>query len=130
MEAHFPDDATWRLAVPKSLQAAVYEGTRERPSYYRRHTDATRGARLCANNPRRLTCILYLNPAWDGEKHGGALRVYHPHANPERYVDVQPIAGRLVVFDSTIVEHEVRPTYGTRWALTMWAGFDENRHSV
>lgn len=47
-------DSSWRLTVPTALQAAVYDGSKERPSYYRRHTDATRGARLSRRNPRRL----------------------------------------------------------------------------
>ena len=77
------------------------------------------------------TCILYLNPGWDVERDGGALRVYYPDdrmprtglgAPREPYLDVSPVAGRLIVFDSRRVEHEVRQTYAARWALTLWAG--------
>ena len=66
---------------------------------------------------------------------GGALRVYYPaegsavhgpaaapvDEEAERFVDVAPLAGRLVIFDSRRVAHEVRPTYGERWAVTLWA---------
>jgi hypothetical protein len=42
-------------------------------------------------------------------------------APPQRQVlDVSPRGGRLVVFPSREVLHEVRPTSVTRWALSIW----------
>ena len=120
-------DRSWRLRVPTRLQAAVYDGSCERPSNYRRHFDATPDNRMGRRNPRRLTCILYLNSGWDVARDGGALRVYYPRApgeTVERHLDVAPVAGRLVLFDSRRVEHEVRQTFAARWALTLWAGVD------
>ena len=122
-------DRSWRLRVPTRLQAAVYDGSRERPSHYHRHYDASHDIPMGRRNPRRLTCILYLNSGWDAARDGGALRVYHPKrageaAADERHVDVAPVAGRLVLFDSRRVEHEVRQAYAPRWALTLWAGVE------
>ena len=107
--------------MPDQLQAAVYDGSLEHPSYYRRHLDAYARAKSSARNPRRCTCILYLNAeGWDVGRDGGALRVYHP-PDGERHLDVAPLCGRLLLFDSTTIEHEVRHTYSQRWALTLWA---------
>ncbi len=36
------------------------------------------------------------------------------------HLDVLPMAGRLVVFMSGAVEHEVMPTFQPRCALTAW----------
>ena len=35
-------------------------------------------------------------------------------------MDIFPEGGRLAMFFSDLIEHEVRPTYGARFALTMW----------
>lgn len=36
------------------------------------------------------------------------------------YTDVAPLAGRLVIFRSRTVLHEVRPSYAKRTALSLW----------
>jgi SM-20-related protein len=63
-------------------------------------------------NDRILTAIYYLNEGWS-EGDGGCLRVHSAQlpsdAPPESdTVDVQPLADRLVMFRSDVVEHEVR----------------------
>jgi SM-20-related protein len=77
---------------------------------YARHRDAFRG-----RNERRVTAIVYLNPAWEPE-HGGQLRLHiggEPH-------DLEPRGGRLVVFLSEAIEHEVLPAQAIRYAATAW----------
>ena len=85
---------------------------------------------------RRVTSILYLNESEWPAAHGGALRVYHPqrpssntHAldradsvtiSDSTWLDVFPQGGRLVIFMSGAVEHEVLPAYAPRVALTAW----------
>ena len=49
---------------------------------------------------------------------GGALRITEPHTNNQ--TDVYPQAGRLAMFYSADVPHEVLPTFGDRHAITMW----------
>ena len=47
----------------------------------------------------------------------------HPNgqaAEASHHLDVLPMAGRLVVFMSGAVEHEVMPTFQPRCALTAW----------
>ena len=41
-------------------------------------------------------------------------------AEEEEWVDVQPDGGAVIVFMSGAVEHEVRPAYRPRVALTAW----------
>jgi SM-20-related protein len=111
-------DARLQLTVPTNVMVACYDGNAEREKYYRRHFDGG-----SAGNPRRLTCIIYLNPAWDAERDGGCLRAYLPGggAGGDAHRDIAPVGGRLVLFDSVTVEHEVRPAYARRSAMTLWA---------
>lgn len=106
--------AGWRLAVPRTFQAAVYPGSQARPASYCRHVDGN------PTNRRKLTAILYLNERWDADSYGGCLRAYLPGGGGA-YTDIEPRGGRLLLFDSTAVEHEVLPTFRTRMALTLWA---------
>lgn len=76
---------------------------------YVRHLDAFPG-----DDNRRVTAIVYLNPAWT-EGDGGKLRLF-----VEPPVDVEPRLDRLVVFRSGLLEHEVQPAHAERWALTAW----------
>jgi hypothetical protein len=39
---------------------------------------------------------------------------------PEGYIDVEPIAGRCLVFLSGAMDHEVRPSFADRVAVTSW----------
>jgi hypothetical protein len=34
--------------------------------------------------------------------------------------DVYPMSGRLAIFYSSLIEHEVMPTFGDRHACTIW----------
>lgn len=94
---------------------------------YERHRDGFPSAGLQDEDEgegpmwRRVTAILYCNsPAWS-EVDGGALRLYSPApTDGGGSVDVLPVAGKLVVFMSGAVEHEVLPVYSPRVALTAW----------
>ena len=77
--------------------------------HYVRHCDALQG-----EDNRRLTAIVYLNPEWI-EAHGGKLRLC---LDPP--VEIEPTLGRLVVFLSEKVEHEVLPSMANRLAATAW----------
>ena len=83
------------------------------------HDDGNHDGRT-SSNKRKLTAILYLNEDWDASRDGGCLRAYLPGRDGE-YRDIEPKGGRLLLFDSTAVEHEVLPTFRTRMALTLWA---------
>lgn len=76
---------------------------------------------------RRVTAILYLQEDWR-ENLGGSFRAHA--VRPERddpppadYVDVLPEGGSLILFRSDM-PHEVLPTHGQRFALSMWCHAD------
>jgi hypoxia-inducible factor (prolyl hydroxylase) len=114
------------------VMLACYPGGDAR---YTRHLDASKSCR------RRLTLLVYLNPGWQPE-HGGQLRLHLPSSSGGAALkvarDIEPIGGRLVVFQSRTLEHEVcvlqarvvlssqayriqvLPSHHMRFSLTMW----------
>lgn len=80
-------------------------------AYYRKHLDSYGGS----DNPRVVTCLLYANPDWHKED-GGALQL----DLDDGPLVVEPLAGRLVIFLSRQIWHQVLPSSATRYALTMW----------
>jgi len=109
-----------------SVQLGMYKG---RGEGYRRHKDAfpksiAATSATAGSEPiqRQLTWLFYLNdPA---SIQGGSLRVYDPFSSTAPsscpFLDIAPLAGRLVVFNSTLVEHQVLPAFKPRVALTFW----------
>lgn len=69
-----------------------------------------------------MTAVLYGNDAqWDAAVQGGALRCYNEEDHTGgTWRDVAPIGGRLVLFWSTKLLHEVLPAFAARYALTLW----------
>ena len=84
-------------------------------SFYKRHLD-----QFHAVPHRIVTIILYLNDSWT-EADRGQLRMYFPQEDgSERVEDVLPLGGRLVVFLSEEIPHEVLPTHKERISITGW----------
>lgn len=79
-------------------------------SFYKRHLDQFK-----QDDHRKLSVICYLNKDWK-EEHGGQLRMYLP----DRSLDILPLAGRLVIFRSDQIEHEVLPATRLRLSITGW----------
>ena len=77
---------------------------------YVRHVDQS-GTR----QHRQVSVVLYLNPHWRPAD-GGHLRFF----DAEGYIDIEPIAGRLVYFLSAGREHEVLTTRTDRWSIAGW----------
>lgn len=77
---------------------------------YQRHLDQFKG-----RNNRMISCVLYLNKDWVPEQ-GGELKIYLP----EGELLVEPLAGRMVLFKSAEIEHEVMATTANRYSLTGW----------
>ncbi|MBO0938002.1 2OG-Fe(II) oxygenase [Fibrella sp. HMF5335] len=84
-------------------------------TFYKRHLD-----RFRADSKRKLSLICYLNPNWQPAD-GGQLALYLPQPDgSEQTVQVDPLGGRLVCFDSGLLEHEVLPATRDRLSLTGW----------
>eukprot|EP00434_Breviolum_minutum_P026044 symbB.v1.2.023022.t1/scaffold2016.1/size116345/7 len=69
----------------------------------------------------------YLQDDWSQEL-GGAFRAHAvrpktDQPNTDDYIDVLPDGGSLVMFRSDM-PHEVLPTFGQRFALSMWCHAD------
>lgn len=84
-------------------------------SFYQRHLDVFRDG-----SARKLSVICYLNDQWQSGD-GGELVMYLPEADgTETAREIEPLAGRLVCFESTRLEHEVLPAHRSRLSLTGW----------
>lgn len=78
---------------------------------YQTHLDRFRD-----DDKRTISAVIYLNEGWLHE-HGGALRM-HPEGQPA--IEVLPLAGRLAVFLSASMPHEVLPATRDRLSLAGW----------
>ena len=83
---------------------------------YQRHFDQFR-----QNDHRKLSVLCYLNEDWQ-ETDGGQLMLYFPSTSKqaETSLNILPKGGRLVVFRSDLLEHEVLPASRPRYSLTGW----------
>ena len=135
-----------KLALPAMVQLGFYPGGSG--ARYRPHLDRWASE---AHNRRELTLLVYLNVGWDAGVMGGHLRL-HPESTggavagadgagaaslvwgSERAaqplvapVDVAPLAGRVVIFQSGRQLHEVCESKGghDRLAITLWVEYEE-----
>lgn len=84
-------------------------------SFYGKHLDCFQDA-----SHRVVTAILYLNGQWQVDD-GGLLRFYLSEDGDESsYIDIEPLAGRMVLFLSRRFFHEVLPAKRDRLSLTGW----------
>jgi len=84
-------------------------------SFYKRHLDQFQQVSY-----RVVSVILYLNDSWT-ESDKGVLRMYIPQEDGSEIIkDVLPVGGRLVVFLSGEIPHEVLPTKKERISITGW----------
>lgn len=79
-------------------------------AFYRLHLD-----RFASSDERAISTTLYLNEDWC-EADGGELRL----DLPEGRMGILPVRGRLVVFRSDAIRHEVAPSRRERFSLTGW----------
>lgn len=81
-------------------------------AHYEKHID-----QLQVNGKRVLSAVFYLNADWQPGD-GGELRIYDEDG--QSYEDITPQAGRLVLFLSNSVYHEVLPVNKERYSITGW----------
>jgi SM-20-related protein len=78
---------------------------------YSRHVDQPLGS-----TQRKVSLVLYLNPEWQSTD-GGILRI---HGADDEFIDVEPIAGRMVCFLTPGREHEVLQAQCERLSISGW----------
>jgi SM-20-related protein len=90
---------------------AVYpEGT-----FYKRHLDTFNN-----DNSRKLSMVCYLNDEDWKPEYGGELTLYFNNDGVETSKDIYPLPGRVVIFESQLLEHEVKPVVKQRLSITGW----------
>lgn len=139
-------DVIDKLFVPDQVMLSLYSPS---GAFYKKHLDAVTNSmfyslgllewlRCYCYRVRVITAILYLNNGntWNGDanKDGGCLRIYFNNANHKsksdnnssdddnsrEYVDVSPAGGKLVIFDSQTIYHEVLSSNRKRHAISIW----------
>jgi SM-20-related protein len=91
----------------KEFHYAVYpKGT-----YYKRHLDTFQN-----DDRRKLSLVCYLNDLDWKEENGGELVIY-----AKSPIVLHPLPGRIVIFESQVLEHEVKPVLASeRYSITGW----------
>ena len=105
-----------RLALNRSAFLGLFELELHYARYpagaaYSRHVDQPLGSAQ-----RKLSLVLYLNPGWQCAD-GGVLRIHNAQGG---FVDVEPIAGRLICFLTPGREHEVLEARRERLSISGW----------
>jgi SM-20-related protein len=87
--------------------------------FYRKHVDSFHG-----RASRVVSVVLYLNENWQAAD-GGTLQVFNRDSDLEICGRVSPELGRMAVFMSEEIPHEVLPANRTRYSVACWFRQDE-----
>ena len=102
------------------LNRTCYLGIQEREfhyalypigTFYKRHLDTFQN-----DDSRKLSIVCYLNEEDWQEAFGGELAIY----KADETINIFPLKGRMVVFESQVLEHEVKPVQRERLSITGW----------
>jgi SM-20-related protein len=95
----------------KEFHYAIYPtGT-----FYKRHIDTFQN-----DDRRKLSFVCYLNDENWLPENGGELVLYLNEDGTETEKVIYPFPGRVVIFESQIIEHEVKPVNTKRLSITGW----------
>lgn len=95
----------------KEFHYALYpKGT-----FYKRHLDTFQN-----DDRRKLSMVCYLNEQDWKPEYGGELVLYLNENGKEVKKTIYPLPGRMVIFESQILEHEVKPVDQKRMSITGW----------
>jgi SM-20-related protein len=113
----------WAAELRRALNERYFLGLRQEEFHfarypvgkgYRKHLDQHRG-----RGERKISLVLYLNPQW-GPADGGELCLDPGPLSAGAPEKIRPQGGRLVLFRSDLIPHEVLPCFQVRWSLTGW----------
>lgn len=97
--------------LTKEFHYALYpEGT-----FYQRHLDTFQN-----DGRRKLSMVCYLNDEDWKPENGGELVIYSEENGAEVSKAIYPMPGRVVIFESQVLEHEVKPVKTARLSITGW----------
>lgn len=80
-------------------------------TFYKRHLDTFQN-----DDRRKLSIVCYLNNENWQPKNGGELVLYLEDEDKIIY----PFLGKVVIFESQVLEHEVKPVNTPRFSITGW----------
>ena len=84
-------------------------------AFYKRHLDTFQN-----DDRRKLSIVCYLNEEDWLPEYGGELTLYLPDGENEKPLNIYPVQGRMVIFESQVLEHEVKPVQQERLSITGW----------
>jgi len=97
--------------LTKEFHYALYpEGT-----FYRRHLDTFQN-----DGRRKLSMVCYLNDEDWKPENGGELSIFTNETGVEQELKIYPLPGRVVIFESQELEHEVKTVHVPRLSITGW----------
>ncbi|WP_179009346.1 2OG-Fe(II) oxygenase [Winogradskyella forsetii] len=91
----------------KEFHYAIYP----KDTFYKRHLDTFQN-----DDRRKLSFVCYLNSEDWKPENGGELVLYLDKEDKVIY----PFPGKVVIFESQIIEHEVKPVNTPRMSITGW----------
>ncbi|MCF7559499.1 2OG-Fe(II) oxygenase [Sabulilitoribacter multivorans] len=93
--------------LQKEFHYAIYP----KNTFYKKHIDTFQN-----DDKRKLSFVCYLNEDGWLPEYGGELVLYLNEGEKVIY----PFPGRVVIFESQIIEHEVKPVNTERLSITGW----------
>lgn len=84
-------------------------------TFYKRHIDTFQN-----DDRRKLSFVCYLNEDGWLPENGGELVLYLNENGVETEKVIYPFPGRVVIFESQIIDHEVKPVHSERLSITGW----------
>lgn len=85
-------------------------------TFYKRHLDTFQN-----DGRRKLSVVCYLNDESWKKENGGELTIYTKENGTEKPIDLFPFPGRVVIFESQELEHEVQQVKNDkRLSITGW----------
>ena len=97
------------------LQKEFHYALYPKGTFYKRHIDTFEN-----DDRRKLSFVCYLNKEDWKPKNGGELVLYlNENGKPLEKV-IYPFPGRVVIFESQLIEHEVKPVNKQRLSITGW----------
>jgi SM-20-related protein len=97
------------------LQKEFHYALYPKGTFYKRHLDTFQN-----DDRRKLSIVCYLNNEDWQIDYGGELVLYFNENGIATEKRIYPFPGRMVIFESQFLEHEVKPVVQRRLSITGW----------